>query len=441
MTRRLALHYWRSPGYIYAKILLTFGSALFIGLSLLNLPNTQVGVRIQTIAVFMFLTTHLNLLQQIVPVFVAQRTLYEGREQPSRTYSWAAFMAGQIVVEMAYNALMAPPAFFAWYYLVGLYRNAAETGETAPRGGLAFLFMLVFFLNASTFAHMLGAAFQLADQAAGIGNLLFVMMFIFNGILSDPPRFWVWMYRVNPFTYLVEGLLGTGLANAGIHCAENEFLRMSPPPGRTCGQYLQPFVTMAGGYIADPAATQNCGFCATSNTNQVLAGVKTNFNNRWRDLGIMFAYVFFNVVAAFALYYTRVPKHKKDKGDKSSASGQDGTKDEDLPTPPWQDNSEKLAVNSMRASKARKTHVLGSIRSSINGGIQVLGGGQVLPGGAKRYWDDDADEADDKHALRKLEGDEEEEIGLGFMSDGEDTDGDIPIGDFTMQRPTPQFWI
>ncbi|KAF6791702.1 ABC multidrug transporter [Colletotrichum sojae] len=440
VTRRLALHYWRSPGYVYAKVLLTFGSALFIGLSLLNLPNTQVGIRIQTIAIFMFLTTHLNLLQQIVPVFVAQRTLYEGREQPSRTYSWAAFMGGQVAVEMAYNALMAPPAFFAWYYLVGLYRNAAETSDTASRGGLAFLFMLVFFLNASTFSHMLGAACQLADQAAGIGNLLFVMMFIFNGILATPPRFWVWMYRVNPFTYLAEGLLGAGLANAGIHCAENEFLRLSPPPGQTCGQYLQSFVTQAGGYLADPAATQNCGICTTSNTNQVLSGVHVAFRNRWRDLGILCAFTLFNAVAAFALYWTRVPKPKKDKNGKSSPSGQDGGMDEGLPRPPWEE-PEKQAGNSLRTTQARKTHVLGSIRSSINGGIQVLGGGQVLAGGAQRYWDDGMEDADDKHALRKLEGDEEEGVGLEYSSEGEDMDQDILIGDFTMQRPIPQYWI
>ncbi|KZL68187.1 abc multidrug transporter [Colletotrichum incanum] len=466
VTRRVARHYWRTPGYIYAKMLLTFGSALFIGLSLLNLPNTQVGITIQTIAIFMFLTTHLNLLQQILPVFVAQRTLYEGREQPSRTYSWAAFMGGQVAVEMAYNALMAPPAFLAWYYLVGLYRNAAETNDTASRGGLAFLFMLVFFLQASTFAHMIGAVFNLADQAAGIGNLLFVMMFIFNGILATPPRFWVWVYRVNPFTYLVEGLLGTGLANAGIHCAENEFLHMYPPPGQTCGQYLQTYIAQAGGYLADPAAAGSCSFCTTSNTNEVLAGVHVEFGNRWRDLGILFAYVFFNAVAAFALYWIRMPKPKKDKDGKSSPSkspsGQDGSSTkppaeacagkggrggagEGSSKLPWDEEKradKSLSGRTLQATQARK--VVGSLRSSINGGIQALGGSQVLGGSGKRYWDDDEDNTDDIHILdNEVEEDEEEGSGLEDLSEGEEGDQDIPIGYFSMQKPpaTPQYWI
>ncbi|OHE91114.1 ABC-2 type transporter [Colletotrichum orchidophilum] len=455
VTRRLARHNWRSPSYIYAKILLTFGAALFIGLSLLNLPNTQVGITIQTIAIFMFLTTHLNLVQQIVPVFVAQRTLYEGREQPSRTYSWAAFMGGQIAVEMAYNAVMAAPAFLAWYYLVGLNRNAAETNDVAPRGGLAFLFMLVFFLQASTFAHMIGAWFDLADQAAGIGTLIFLVMFIFNGILATPPRFWVWVYRVNPFTYLAEGLLVTGLANAGIHCEKNEFLRMNPPPGQTCGQYLQTYIAQAGGYLADPAAAGNCSFCPTSNTNEVLSGVHVEFRNRWRDLGILFAFVFFNAIAAFALYWIRVPKPKKEKEvKKSSTSRQDGSNtkppaetrdnltwkearggaENGSPKLPW-DKAEKRASKSFQATHARK--VLGTLRSSISGSIQGLGGS------GKRYWDDNLDDTDDTQALdHEVEGHEEgrkEED----LSEGEEWDQDVPIGYFSMQKmpATPQYWI
>ncbi|KAE9566150.1 ZEB2-regulated ABC transporter 1 [Colletotrichum fructicola] len=450
VTKRLSRHYWRNPSYIYSKILLTFGAALFIGLSLLNLPNTQVGITIQTIAIFMFLTTHLNLIQQSVPVFMTQRTLYEGREQLSRTYSWSAFMGAQIVVEMAYNAVMAPPAFLAWYYLVGLNRNAAETHETAARGGLAFLFMLVFFLQASTFGHMIGAAFNLADQAAGIGNLLFVMMFIFNGILATPPKFWVWVYRVNPFTYLVEGLLGTGLANAAIHCENNEFLHINPPPGQNCGQYLQPFASQTGGYLADPAAAENCSFCTTSNTNQVLAGVQVEFSNRWRDLGILFAFVFFNAIAALGFYWLRVPKPKKDKGGNSPTStsppGQNGSSPNH--TADWNHlevterqrsfgngssrhpsrKSRNLAGNSFQASRAS---ALRSLRSSI------MGGSQVLRDNAKRYWDDDGYDTDDTRMI-----DPAVEEALDTLNAGEEWEQDVPV-EFIMQKPAakPQYWI
>ncbi|KAK1994704.1 ABC-2 type transporter [Colletotrichum falcatum] len=464
VTRRVALHYWRTPSYIYAKMLLTFGAALFIGLSLLNLPNTQVGITIQAVAIFMFLTTFFNLMLQILPVFVAQRTLYEGREQPSRTYSWAVFMAGQMAVEMVYNALMAPPAFLAWYYLVGLYRNAAETNDTASRGGLAFLFMLIFFLQASTFAHMVAAAVDLADQAAGIGNLIFVIIFIFNGILATPPTFWNWVYRVNPITYLVEGLLGSGLANASIRCANNEYLQMSPPPGQTCGQYLQAFIAQAGGYLADPAAATDCRLCTTSNTNEVLAGLRVNFENRWRDLGIFSMYVFFNAVAAFALYWTRVPKPRKDEdGSSSPPPGQQnegssmnplaetwnritgkGKRKEDRNSdafelsqqPPW--TEEKRANTSLSGRTLHDTQAVkmpGSARSSSNGSIQGLRGEN------RRYWSDDEDISDNIQAPHGKEDDNKEQKGRPeTFSKDEEEDEDIY---FTMQRPhiTPQDWI
>ncbi|KAJ4413752.1 Multidrug resistance protein [Gnomoniopsis sp. IMI 355080] len=422
VTRRVARHYWRTPSYIYAKVLLTIGSAVFIGLSLLNLPNTQAGITAQTIAVFMFLTTHLNLMQQILPVFVAQRTLYEEREQPSRTYSWAAFLGGQMAVEMAYNGLMSVPAFAAWYYLVGLNRNAAETNDTASRGVLALLFMLVFFLLASTFSHMIGAIFDAADQAAGIGNLLFTMMFIFNGILEAPPRFWVWMYRVNPFTYLVEGLLGTGLAHASIHCADNEFLHLMPPAGQTCGQYLQEYISQAGGYLVNPADTMNCSFCTTNKTDDVLAGVHVDFGHRWRDLGILFAYILFNAVAAFAFYWTRVPKPKKDSPSSPSQAGSSRPAKSEKGSA--ENNSEGFSLGvpwskflSSRSSQAMQAgKVLGSrlSRSSI-----------IMYGGiGKIYWGDDNDITDGGQRLviggEEDDDDDGRETWLDYLSEGEE---------------------
>ena len=43
-------------------------------------------------AIFMLLTIFGQLVQQIMPNFVTQRSLYEARERPAKTYSWKAFM-------------------------------------------------------------------------------------------------------------------------------------------------------------------------------------------------------------------------------------------------------------------------------------------------------------------------------------------------------------
>lgn len=55
--------------------------------------------------VFIFLSIFPQLINQIMPVFANQRTMYEARERPSKAYSWKAFMSANIVVELAWNSV------------------------------------------------------------------------------------------------------------------------------------------------------------------------------------------------------------------------------------------------------------------------------------------------------------------------------------------------
>lgn len=97
-------------------------------------------------------------------------------------------------------------------------------------------------------------------------------------------------------------------------CAANEFLHFTAPSGSSCGEYLEPYISAAGGYLVSDNATQ-CQFCAIDNTNTFLSLVSISFSNRWRDFGILFAYMIFNVFAAVVIYWlARVPKGKKYAG-------------------------------------------------------------------------------------------------------------------------------
>merc|ERR1712070_1312638 len=67
------------------------------------------------------------------------------------------------------------------------------------------------------------------------------------GDLQQPealPGFWIFMYRVSPYTYLVEGMLSTGIANQDTTCAENEFVTLQPPGGQTCEAYMQRYISL-----------------------------------------------------------------------------------------------------------------------------------------------------------------------------------------------------
>jgi ABC-type multidrug transport system permease subunit len=78
-----------------------FLQALFIGFSFFRAQSTQQGLQNKLFGVFIFLAVALQMVTQIIPVFVTQRTLYEARERPSKTYSWKAFMLANIFVELA----------------------------------------------------------------------------------------------------------------------------------------------------------------------------------------------------------------------------------------------------------------------------------------------------------------------------------------------------
>lgn len=313
-----------SPGSTFLALTIP-SQGLFIGFSLFKAPNTQQGLNNQLFGIFMLLVLFSQLVQQIMPLFVTQRSLYEARERPSKTYSWKAFMLSNILVEMPWATLGAVILFFCWYYPIGLYRNATYTDSVASRGGLQFLFVWQFLLFSSTFAHMMIAGLATAEAAGNLANVLFSLCLLFCGVLVGPnamPGFWIFMYRVSPFTYLVEGLLGNGVANAPVFCAANEFLHFDAPSGETCGTYLQPYISAAGGYLVDANATQ-CQFCSLDNTNTFLALVNISFAHRWRDFGIMFVFIIFNIFAAVGIYWlARMPKGKKYAGkDKAGKKG------------------------------------------------------------------------------------------------------------------------
>jgi ATP-binding cassette subfamily G (WHITE) protein 2 (PDR) len=161
-----------------------------------------------------------------------------------------------------------------------------------------------------------------AESGGNIANLMFSLCLIFCGVLAPPtslPGFWIFMYRVSPFTYLVNGMLATGVANQEVTCAANEFVHFSPPSGQTCLEYLQPYISQAGGYLQDDNATSDCGFCTYADTNVFLEAVSSRYSQRYRNFGILWAFIIVNIfLAVFFYWLARVPKTKGKKKEKTT---------------------------------------------------------------------------------------------------------------------------
>ncbi|KAJ7160558.1 ABC-2 type transporter-domain-containing protein [Mycena crocata] len=314
--KRVWLQYWRTPSYIYSKLALVFLCAIFIGFTFYKAHNDLQGLNNQMFSIFMLLVLFGNLAQQIMPLFVEQRALYEVRERPSKAYSWVAFLSAQILVEIPWQTLAALLIFVSWYYPIGFYRNAVDVGQVKERGALMFLFVLQFMLFTSTFAQMIVAGMESADAAGNVASLLFSLTLLFCGVLASYQTlgWWVWMYRVSPFTYLVGGMLATGVANTEVVCSSLELLRVDPTAGKTCAEYLAPYMQLAGGAVMNPNATSSCEFCPIAKTNVFLESINIFYGQRWRNFGLIWVFIGVNIIGALFFYWlARVPKKNKAK--------------------------------------------------------------------------------------------------------------------------------
>ncbi|KAH8812853.1 ATP-binding cassette transporter [Xylogone sp. PMI_703] len=315
VTQRVFQQSWRTSSYIYSKLALCVFTSLFIGLVFLNAPLSIQGLQNQMFAIFEMNSIVGQLVDQQMPNFIAQRSLYEVRERPAKTYSWKIFMLSQILSEIPWNTLGSVFMWALFYYPVGLYKNAQAAGQGAERGALMWLLFWQFLIWVSTFAHMCISFASSTDAGGNIANFLFVFIFFFCGVLASPaqmPGFWIFLYRVSPLSYFVSAILSTGLANVEVTCASNEFTSFSPPDGQTCGEYMANYISRAGGYLLEPNATTECNFCKIKETNVYLATINSEYSTRWRNFGIMWGYIAFNILAALFLYWiVRMPKGKR----------------------------------------------------------------------------------------------------------------------------------
>jgi len=282
-----------------STLLLTF--AVFVGFSFYLPGTSEQGLQSLIFAIFMITAIFAALVQQVMPQFIFQRDLYEVRERPSKTYHWAAFMMANILVEIPYSTVLGIMVFGAFTYPVfGITSSQYQ--------GLLMLFCIQFFVFGSTFAHMVVAALPDAETAGQIATLLFYLTLVFNGVLLpriNLPGFWIFMYRVSPMTYIVNGI-ATAVGGRVVRCANNELSVFQPPPNTTCGQYMERYLQAAGaaaGSLYNPDATRNCAYCSLRVTDQFLAARDIKPDQRWRDFGIVWAYICFNIAAAVSLYY------------------------------------------------------------------------------------------------------------------------------------------
>ena len=134
------------------------------------------------------------------------------------------------------------------------------------------------------------------------------MFSLFNGVVRPFGQlsvFWrYWLYYLNPSTYWIGGTLAATLDNTPIRCAPEEAAYFNPPPGSTCSSYARDFVNSATGYLMNPDATANCGYCQYSSGVDYMHSLNIEPKDKWRYFGIFLGFCISNWALVYFFIYT-----------------------------------------------------------------------------------------------------------------------------------------
>jgi ABC-type multidrug transport system permease subunit len=235
------------------------------------------------------------ILAQVEPKYDLSRLIYY-REAASKTYKQLPFALSMVVAEIPYSILCAVAFFLPLYYIPG-FQSASN------RAGYNFLMVLITEFFSVTLGQMVSALTPSTFIAVLLNPFLIIVFALLCGVtIPKPqiPKFWrVWLYELNPLTRLISGLVSNELNGRPVICQPFEFNTFTAPEGQTCGEYMSDFFASGGpGYIADNS-TSECQYCAYSVGNQFYEPLGIDFDTRWRDFGILTAFIGSNLFLLF----------------------------------------------------------------------------------------------------------------------------------------------
>lgn len=301
VQKRLFVQQWRSPGYINSKLAINLLGGLFMGFTFYSEPNSLQGLQNKTFATFMVLLLCLILIVLVQPRLIDLRKIYDVREKHSNMYHWSVFVVANVLVEIPFNFVISSMCFIAWYFPVGWWRDIS-----AGRGAFMYLVFSVYQLYHATFSQALAVMCPNAETAAMLTILFYTFILAFSGVLqplSQLVGFWHFAYYVSPFTWLVSSMMATGVHNVPVQCTRAETSIFQPPQGKTCGEYAGAFAQATMAQLYNPEARRDCEYCQFGVADVYLKGLNMEYDERWRNFGLLVVYTVLNVVGFTVGFY------------------------------------------------------------------------------------------------------------------------------------------
>ncbi|KAI0660568.1 ABC-2 type transporter-domain-containing protein [Cubamyces menziesii] len=295
VVHRNNLKLWRSPDYVFSRLFVHAFISLFVSLSFLQLGHSVRDLQYRVFGIFWATILPAIVMGQLEPMWILSRRIFI-REASSRVYSPYAFAIGQLIGEMPYSLLCA-----VVYWVLMVYPMGFGDG-TAGVGGTFFQLLVVIFVElfGVTLGQFIGAISPSMQVAPLFNPFIILVLGTFCGVtITYPtlPNYWHWLYQLTPYTRLMSAMISTELHGLSITCNPDEYIPFNPPDGQTCMEYAKEFIQGFGGYLNNPNATSNCFYCQYEVGDQFFLPLNIRYENRWRDVWILFAYAVFNIFA------------------------------------------------------------------------------------------------------------------------------------------------
>ncbi|CAO1616995.1 unnamed protein product [Jaminaea pallidilutea] len=299
VTIRQMRDVWRDPSFPYAILFSNFVTGLVSGGAFAHLGFSPTDYQNRVFIVFLVILNFPSVVNGVIAKFFELRMLFEVRENASKIYAWQAYIISFILctmpVAIVSSVLFYLPSFFIPYYSQPTYK-----------AGFFYLMVLLVNIFEIEFSLMLASSTPTPISAANLLPFMLPILAIVNGVIvpksmmTQPWRSFV--YYVNPLSYYIQAQVSTILHNEPVICNEEDTFRFNPASG-TCDSYAGAWAQSAGGYLTNPMATTNCGYCQYSIGDQFAQSLNANYGFRWQAFGIFLGFCVFNIAATFALYW------------------------------------------------------------------------------------------------------------------------------------------
>lgn len=261
LTKRQFRAQYRDGPYHLTKLVLLAFFGLFEGFFFYKLPHSIGGIEALTLSLLTLIQVGAPMMFSIALYYQQKMEIFVSRER-NGIYSWTSLVTSVLVCEL--------PVLFVGYTVMFLCYNWTEgIGGGSEVTGMSWLLWMQYAVFTGSCGTLLGAV---SPNAFSVPFVLSLVWNIYNAlswslvphtIMVEPfHSFFSW---ISPLRWFLGALMTNHIAPLVVTCTDEELTRFEiPSTAATCGQYAAEFLATAQGYLSNPDATTNCGYCLMS---------------------------------------------------------------------------------------------------------------------------------------------------------------------------------